>query len=125
MDASYSETDRPIDSAEPVDRQSKFDPARDSENQRRAWANLGSIEAGLDSIADGIHIAEEYNLNARNCLEQLEHAGPELEQEAGRSQPEVEIAGNAQGSEQQSRQLDDRRSNFEHQRQQIDDQLEL
>lgn len=68
MDSGDPQTNRPGNSTKPVDRQSKFDPTRDRENQRRAWENLAAIERGLRAIEEGISIAEEYDREAKRGL---------------------------------------------------------
>lgn len=125
MDTRDSEANRTGDSAEPANHQSEFDFAADRENQRRAWENLGRMEAGLQLIEDGIQLAQGYDRSARNYLEQLERHEPELEQETGRSEREVELLGDAGNAQQQSRQPNDRDQNAGYQRQQSEKELDL
>ncbi len=125
MDSSHPETDRPGKSAERFDRQPKFDFAKDRANQRIAWANLDRIEAGLERIAEGIQIAEGSDLRAREYLAELERQEPELEQEAGRSQSEIEVAGSIENAKQQGRRSDNQPRKSDYQRKQHDAGFEL
>jgi len=125
MDERNSETDRLGDSAKSIDRQSKSDFTRDSEKQCRTWASLVEIEAGLERITDGIQLAEECNLRAREYLDELERQEPELEPEIGRPHPEAEVLRDPENAQHQSRQLDNQPRNSEYQRKQSDSGLEL
>ena len=125
MDERNSESNRAGDSAKSANRQPKFDPAKDDEKQRSAWANLAAIQAGLDSIAAGIQNAEDSDRRVRHLIEELERQEPELKQKAGRSQPEVEISGNTQNSEQQGGRADSRPKEPDRQRRRPERELEL
>ena len=125
MDSSHFEANRPGESAERFDRQPKFDFAADRENQRIAWENLDRIESGLQRIADGIQLAEGYDHSAREYLAELERQEPELEQEAGRSQSEIEVAGSIENVEQQGGRPDNQPRKSDYQRKQRDAGFEL